>query len=165
MSVNVQSSNIQKLEEIVCFFKKLSYEDKLNNLIDYSRKITLFKPTPYEKFDIKDVKQDLECNDLIIIFIKFYDKHNVLLKVSIGKHVKIINKALIYIFCESINNNYSPVNIFSILNIDNKYINYILGEEIIKTNNFIYYHFLSRLKNIFRLYLTKPNSSFYINKK
>jgi cysteine desulfuration protein SufE len=140
----------EKMQKLISFFMRLSPIEKRENLVWLANQAEQFFPRKGELFDIEDVRKDRECSDVVGVHIKVMDKdqdvEKLLIRVSLGKEVQTLTRAMAVVLCEGLDG----ASIREVLELKRDFVLDILGEPLVRTRSRTVYYMLERLQELVR---------------
>jgi sulfur transfer protein SufE len=137
--------SLESLERAVQGFEGLSREARIGALIELAESLPRFAPLEGESWDVRDVRQDQECQDVLGLFARLEADtvgNTVRLAAQVGAESTTLTKALTALFVTHLNGE-SPR---AILSLDQSIVPRVIGESLMRQRSSAAYYTLRRLK-------------------
>jgi sulfur transfer protein SufE len=133
--------SLDSLERAVQRFESLSREARVGALIELADSLPRFAPLEGEVWDVRDVRQDQECQDVLGLFVR-REGDWVHLKAQVGPESTTLTRALTALFVDHLNGE-TP---YDILGLPSSIVPRVVGESLMRQRSSGAYYTLRRLK-------------------
>jgi sulfur transfer protein SufE len=137
--------SLESLENTVQQFEVLPKEGRIQGLIALSNGLGKLAPKAGEPWEVRDIRQDTECQDVVGLFAR-RDGNQVRLAAEVGQEVTTLTRALTALFVE----NLSGSSAEDILALDPSIIPRVVGESLMRQRSNSAYYTLRRVKEAVR---------------
>jgi cysteine desulfuration protein SufE len=143
--------SLESLERTAQHFESLEKDGRIQALIALADGLLKLAPEDGERWDVKDIRKDLECQDVVGLFVR-RDGERVHLAAEVGQEVTTLTRALTALFVENLNGEQSA----DILAVDPNLIPRVVGESLMRQRSNSAYYTLRRLKEAVRALEGEP---------
>jgi sulfur transfer protein SufE len=133
--------SLESLERTAQQFETLPRDGRIGALIALADRLNALMPSPSETWTVRDIRQDLECQDTVGLYARS-DGERVMLAAEVGQEVTTLTRALTALFVEHL----SGETRAHILNLDSSIVPRVVGETLMRQRSNGAYYTLRRLK-------------------
>jgi sulfur transfer protein SufE len=133
--------SLESLERTAQQFEALPREDRIGALIALADRLSALAPSPSEPWTVRDIRQDLECQDTVGLYARG-EGERVFLAAEVGQEVTTLTRALTALFVEHL----SGETRAHILALDSVIVPRVVGETLMRQRSNSAYYTLRRLK-------------------
>jgi cysteine desulfuration protein SufE len=140
-----------KLSEIILLFESLPDAEKRDLLIVFAEGAAQQAPREGETFDLEDIRKDEECTDTVGIFLKVNPDQSSQFRVTLGRQVQTLTKAMTGILCKGLNG----AKLQEVLDVPADFVPKIVGAELVRQRSQTVYYILTRMKSAAKVWLNR----------
>lgn len=94
--------SLESLHETVSLFEHLPKETRIEGLISLAGEAGGLAPRKGESFDVEDVRQDIECLDVVGLYARLETDERVRLAATVGKDVTTLTRAMVTLLVKNL---------------------------------------------------------------
>lgn len=94
--------SLESLSETVALFEHLPKETRIEGLISLAGEAGELAPRAGERFDVEDVRQDIECLDVVGLYARLEAGNRVRLAATVGPEVTTLTRAMVTLLVKNL---------------------------------------------------------------
>ena len=130
------------LNDIIELFEFLPEAERRENLINYAEMAATCARKEGERYDLEDVRKDVECTDTVGVFVRVDDQDRVHFAIELGPKVQTLTKAMTAILCRGLNGS----TVEAVMTVPPDFVPRIIGADLVRLRSQTVYYVLGRMK-------------------
>lgn len=130
------------LNDIIELFEFLPEAERRENLINYAEMAATCARKEGERYDLEDVRKDVECTDTVGVFVRVDDQDRVHFAIELGPKVQTLTKAMTAILCRGLNGS----TVEAVMTVSPDFVPRIIGADLVRLRSQTVYYVLGRMK-------------------
>lgn len=130
------------LNDIIELFEFLPEAERRENLINYAEMAAACARREGMRYDVEDVRKDVECTDTVGVFVRVDDEDRVHFAIELGPKVQTLTKAMTAILCRGLNGS----TVEEVMTVPPDFVPRIIGADLVRLRSQTVYYVLGRMK-------------------